>query len=39
MKYLDFRPPFVEPILISTKRKKIALLFLKSLAYNKLIEI
>ena len=39
MKYLDFRPTFVEPIWINTVRKKIALLFLKSLAYNKPIEI
>ena len=35
MKYLDFRPTFVEPIWMNTKQKEIALLFLKSLAYNK----
>ena len=35
MKYLDFRPSFAEPIWINMKRKKIAPLFLKSLAYNK----
>ena len=39
MKYLDFRPSFAEPIWINMKRKKIAPLFLKSLAYNKPIDI
>ena len=37
MKYLGLRPTCVEPIWNNTKQKNIALLFLTSLTFNKLI--
>ena len=39
MNYPDFRLTFVEPVWINKNRRKIARIFLKSLTYNKPIEI